>query len=63
MSAGDSLIAQFRTKRDVATSSATSDADTEPTGPQLALPVDVTPEQLQTVLNKLLENVSFRCVA
>jgi hypothetical protein len=43
------VIAQFR---------AGEDGDSQITGPQLSLPLNVTPNQLQTVLNKLLENVT-----
>lgn len=47
------VIAQFRAGGD----DATTKSD-QITGPQLSLPLNVTPTQLQTVLNKLLENVS-----
>ena len=41
-----SLVAQFLT------------VDGELKGPQVYLPVDTTPDQLQVLLNNLLENVS-----
>lgn len=34
-------------------------SDGQSVGPSLQLPADVSPEQLETVLNQLLENVIF----
>lgn len=42
------IVAQFQT------------VEGEPTGPQLDLPVDLTPEQLQLLINELLKNVWTR---